>query len=260
MNVIARRALSSTKQSPIRRGNLIERFSLFKRRLFRAVLRLRGTTPLSANRPLNNILILFLFFLVACTPSTPPQTTPQVVTVYSTSAAQPWLDPLYTCAGSSTVISRVDDSSSADIVLRVGEPEVLASLAYEIDTEDILIVTHRQSPLQNLTVEEARVLFAGQGDPSVQVWVYASEEDVQQVFEQVVMEGRNVTPSARLAVSPQQMSDTLVNEANTVGILPRHWKVGDMREVFSVGTVPVLALTQSEPGGAVRDLIACLQK
>ena len=154
----------------------------------------------------------------------------------------------------------MDDSQSADIVLRVGEPEFLASSAYQIDTEEILIVTHRQSPVQNLTLEEARALFAGQGDPSVQVWVYASEEDVQDVFDQFVMEGRNVTPSARLAVNPQQMSDTLVNEPNTVGILPRHWKAGDVRDVYLVATVPVLAITQSEPEGVIKELLACLQK
>jgi hypothetical protein len=55
------------------------------------------------------------------------------------------------------------------------------------------------------------------------------------------------------------MSDTLVNEPDTVGILPRHLKSGDLREVFSVATVPVLALTESEPQGTVRELIACLQ-
>jgi len=186
--------------------------------------------------------------------------TPEVVTVYSTSAAQPWLDPLYACAESFAVMSRVDDSSAADILLRVGEPEFLASPAYQIDTEEILIVTHRQSPVQNLTLEEARALFVGQGDPSVQVWVYASEEDVQRAFDQFVMEGRSVTSSARVAVNPQQMSDTLVKESNTVGILPRHWKAGDVREVFTIATVPVLAITQSEPQNAIKELIACLQK
>jgi hypothetical protein len=154
----------------------------------------------------------------------------------------------------------VDDPASAEISLRVGEPQVLGSPAYQIDSEDILIVTHRQSPVQNLTLDEARALFAGQGDPSVQVWAYASEDDVQEVFDQVVMAGTSVTPSARLAMTPQQMSDTLVNEPNTVGILPRHWKAGDDRDVFKVATVPVLALTRSEPEGAIKDLIACLQK
>jgi len=219
----------------------------------------KSIQPTRPAAPRNDILILFFLLLTACAPST-PQTTPQVVTVYSTSAAQPWLPPLYACAGSSSVISRVDDPSSADIVLRVGESEFLASSAYQIDTEDILIVTHRQSPVQNLTREEARALFAGQGDPSVQVWVYASEEDLQVVFDQFVMEGRSVTPSARLAVNPQQMSDTLVNVPDTVGILPRHWKAGDVRDVYLVATVPVLAITQNAPEGVIKELLACLQK
>jgi hypothetical protein len=202
---------------------------------------------------------LYSFLLFSCSTST-PSVTPQVVTVYSTSAAQPWLSELYICAGTTSVISRVDDSSAADIVFRVGEPEFLVSPAYQIDTEEILIVTHRQSPVQNLTLDQARALFAGQGDPSMQVWVYAPGEDVMEVFDRFVMEGRSVTPSARLAVDPQQMSDTLIKEANTVGILPRRWKAGDSREVFSVAVVPVLAVIAQEPQGVIRGLIACLQK
>jgi hypothetical protein len=145
-------------------------------------------------------------------------------------------------------------------VLRVGEPKPLSSFAYQIDTEDILIVTQRQSSIQNLTLDQAQALFAGQGDPSVQVWVYAYGEDVQQVFDSFVMQGGTVSSSAHIAINPQQMSDTLVNQANTVGILPRHWKVGDSRQVFSVATVPVLAITPSEPQGVIKELIACLQK
>jgi hypothetical protein len=202
---------------------------------------------------------LFAFALFACTPAA-ASATPEVVSVYSTAAAQPWLTELYDCAGTASVLARVDEPSSAAIVLRVGEPESLSSPAYQIDTEEILVVTQRQSPVQNLSLEEARAIFAGQGDPSVQVWVYASGDDVQDVFDRLVMQGQNITPAARLAVDPQQMSETLVNESNTVGILPRHWKVGDSREVFSLGTVPVLAIAPKEPQGVVRQLIACLQK
>ena len=211
---------------------------------------------------MSRAIVLFLlssFLLFSCSPNT-PLATPQLVTVYSTSAAQPWLAPLYDCAGSSAVLTRVDDASSADIVLRVGEPGFLDSSVYQIDTEEILIVTNRQSPVQNLTLIGARALFTGREDPAVQVWVYASGEDVQQVFDQAVMAGGSVTPSAKLASDPQQMSDTLVRESNAVGILPRHWKVGDVREVFKVATVPVLALTKSEPQGVIQELIACLQK
>jgi hypothetical protein len=205
------------------------------------------------------LIVLLSSLLFSCSPIT-PSVTPQLITVYSTSAAQTWLPDLYGCAGTSTAVSRVDEPSTADIVLRVGEPSFLDTPAFQIDTEEILIVTHRQSPVQNLTIEDVHALFAGQGDPSVQVWVYASGEDVQRVFDQTVMQGTRVSSSARLAVNPQHMSDTLVNEPNTVGILPRHWKAGDMREAFSVGAVPVLAITKSEPQGVIQELLACLQK
>ncbi len=203
--------------------------------------------------------LAFLLLLISACSTGTPQNAPQVVLVYSSPAATPWLSEVYSCAESLAVISLVDNTDSADISLRVGEPEFMSSFAYQIDEEEILIVTHRQSPVQNLTLENAQALFAGLGDPSVQVWVYASGDDVFEVFDQFVMMGRSVSSSALVAVSPQQMSDVLNAESNAVGILPRHWKAGDVRDVYSVAKVPVLAIMQAEPQGVVNQLIGCLQ-
>jgi hypothetical protein len=111
-----------------------------------------------------------------------------------------------------------------------------------------------------LTLAEAQALFMGFGDPSVQMWVYDPAEDVFGAFDQCVMNGRTVSSSAYMALTPQQMSDVLNSESNAVGILPRHWKAGDVREVYSVATVPVLAITQNEPDGSVNQIIGCLQE
>jgi hypothetical protein len=203
-------------------------------------------------------ILISTLLISSCSTST-PQASLQVVSVYSTSAATPWLGDVYTCAESVAVVKLVPDSASADISLRVGEPKYLASFAYQIDEEEILIVTNRQSPVQNLTLDEAQALFAGFSDTSVQVWVYASDDDMFGVFDQFVMKGRSVSSSAYIAVTPQQMSDVLNSESNAIGILPRHWKAGDVREVYSVATVPVLAITQNKPQGAVNQLIGCLQ-
>jgi len=182
----------------------------------------------------------------------------EIVTIYSTPAAEPWLYETFTCANDRGIVLNVT-ADAPDISLRLGEPATLAQPAFQIDEEEILVVTHRESPIQNLSLEGVQVLFAGRGDPSAQVWVYDSGSDVQLAFEELAMNGRGVTTNARLATSPQHMSDTLIAESNAVGILPRHWKLGDAREVFSAGTVPVLALTLEEPQGAVAQLIACLQ-
>lgn len=181
-----------------------------------------------------------------------------MVAIYATSAAEPWLTELYECADGLTVLLMVT-AQSPDIFIRVGEPERLVSPAYQIDEEELLIVTNRDSPLQKLSLEEAQALFMGEGDPSLQVWVYVSGEDLQIVFDQLVMKGRGVTSLARLAASTQQMSDALNAETNSVGILPRHWKMEKSREIFSAGYVPVLAITRAQPQGAIKDLLVCLQ-
>jgi hypothetical protein len=182
------------------------------------------------------------------------------VDVYATSAAEPWLAEAFSCAADvDVVLSVTPDPGAADLILQMGEPAALASPAFQIDSEEILVVTHRESPLQNLTLEQARALFAG-SDPSVQVWVYPSDADVQKVFDALVMKGGSVSSFARVASTPQEMSDVLNAESNAVGILSRHWLTGSPRSIFTAGTVPVLAITQAEPQGALKNLISCLQK
>lgn len=202
------------------------------------------------------IFLISTFLIVACTPK--PQTSqPEVIKVYSTSAAQPWMNKLYTCAADSSVVLKLD-ADSPDIYLRLGEPLVIITPVFQIDEEEILIVTSRESPTQNLTLEAAQALFA-QENPSVQVWIYSSGEDVQGWFDQHVMNGRSVTSYAQVAVSEQNMSDVLNAGTNAVGILTSHWKAGNVRIVFSAGKVPVLAIAKEEPKGAIKDVLSCLQ-
>jgi hypothetical protein len=56
------------------------------------------------------------------------------------------------------------------------------------------------------------------------------------------------------------MSQAIANDVNAVGILTRHWKAGNVSDVFTVTTVPVLAIPSSDPQGVVQQVIACLQK
>jgi hypothetical protein len=203
----------------------------------------------------NVTYVLFLLLFTSCSPT--PQPEQVVVNAYATSAAMPWLADLYACAEKANVVINIS-AESPEIYLRVGEPAVMASSAYQIGEEEILIATHRESPVQNLTLAQAQDLFA-QGNNSAQVWVYPSDADMQRVFDQLVMQGRSVSSSAKIAASPQNMSDVLSSESNAVGILPRHWKAGNVREVYSAGTVPVLAVTKSEPQGIIIDLISCVQ-
>lgn len=202
-------------------------------------------------------LLLSSFLLSSCAPATQSPSSTEIIPVYATPAAQAWMSDLFACANDLSVTLNVN-ANSPEIYIRLGEPETLLTPAYQIDEEEILIVTNRESPVQNFSLEEAQDLFA-QGNASVQVWGYASGTDLQILFDQLVMNGRSVTSFARMAAGPQEMSDALNSESNSIGILPKHWATGNIREVYSAGMAPVLAITNEEPQGAVGDLIFCLQ-
>lgn len=205
------------------------------------------------------LILSCIFLVVGCAPTATPVPDLQVVNVYATSAAQPWLTDVYDCAPSAVAVN-LSDPHTADIFLRIGEPESLTTPAYQIDSEEILVVTSRESPVQNMDLAQTRALFMGIDSQFVQILIYSSGEDVQQIFDRVVMQGDAITSQARLALTSQQMSDVLNTEKNAVGILSRHWKAGNPRQVFSLGSYPVLAIVNEEPQGAIGQLIACLQK
>jgi len=56
------------------------------------------------------------------------------------------------------------------------------------------------------------------------------------------------------------MGQAIAGDVNAVGLLTRRWKTGSVSAVYTVATVPVLALTPAEPPGAVQEILACLQK
>ena len=204
-------------------------------------------------------IFLFIFLLASCSPANPLSTQKQVITAYAASAAMPWLTELYACAQTANVAINVS-ADAPDIFLRLGEPDVLTSPVYQIGKDEILIVTHQDGAIQNLTLEESQKLFSGRGDSSIQVWVYDSGTDLQILFDQLVMKGRSVSSSAKVAVSPEKMAEAINSEVSAIGILTRRSINASpaLREVYSAGMVPVLAITKTEATGIVEDLLACV--
>jgi hypothetical protein len=219
-------------------------------------------------RILLSLLVLALAILAAACVPTGPEPARHLLDVHVTSAAYPRVGELYQCTPPSTVI-RLSGPATAQLIVRLGEPDPLLTPAYELGTEDVLVVTHTQVGVSSLTLEQAQQVFAGiitnwqdvgGNDLPIQVWTYAPGEDIQQIFQRVVMSGRPVTSMARLAASSQGMSDEVGNTPGSVGYLARRWKAGNTRDVLNFATVPVLAVTRSQPDAAVKALIDCLQR
>jgi hypothetical protein len=216
----------------------------------------------------NRLLFIFAVgFISACgTPTLQP--TPQLVNVYITSAAYSWVSDLYNCTTPSSVIN-LTGPNSADVTIRLGEPADLTTPAFQISTEDILVITHPQTGIASLNMEQVRSIFLGQtlnwkevggNDLAVQVWSFSPGADIQETFNKVVMHGDPVTSTARLAVSSKNMADAVKENPGSIGVLPRHFLTDGVENVFTATNVPVLAITQVEPTGVVNGIINCLQQ
>ena len=220
------------------------------------------------------LLFAFLLSAAACSPAT-PTATPETIRVQYSFAAQPWLGKLSGCAGGNILTAELrsanfQDPQSIDLVMRLGQPEAITGPAFQLGTEDLVVIVNRQNPLNQLSVDQVRGLFNGRivnwkvingQDTPVAVWVFPPGEDVQQIFEQSLLGGNPVTSTARLANSPDEMSQAIAKDVAAVGIITRHWKTGNTTEAFTVASnLPILAITQSTPRGSLEQILACLQK
>jgi hypothetical protein len=217
-------------------------------------------------RLFSNLLgVMIPVMLAAC--SSPTDQAPVPLTVHATSAAYPWLREVFQCVPSSAAIVLSEDPE-AEVVLRLAEPENLTTLAYQVGTEDLLVITHLQVGVGALTPLQVEALFTGQyinwkavggADLPVQVWAFAPAVDIQTYFERMILRGRPVSSLARLAVSSQDMSESVGANPGSIGLLSRRWKAGNTRDVLTISSVPVLALVREAPQGALASLLACLQ-
>jgi hypothetical protein len=204
--------------------------------------------------------VWLIFCLAACgAPTATP--TPQVINVHATTAAQPWLTKVYSCAEAQTLVIRLSTPATADLRLRLGEPENLTTPAFQIGSENLLVVTSPGTGLAPLNANQLRELFSRpQGGQPLEIWVYSPGEDLQQVFAREILRGAPVSSLARLATSPQYLANHLAQSPSAIGFLPEPANPTGLQEVYRLPEVPVLALTQSEPQGSLKNLLACLQE
>jgi ABC-type phosphate transport system substrate-binding protein len=156
----------------------------------------------------------------------------------------------------------------ADILLQLGDSANLSLSAFQLGNDEILVVTQPQTGVGTLAVDQVRGIYSGQitnwnevggSNLPIEVWTYSSGEDIRQIFDQEVLKGLQVIPAARVAVSAQQMSDSVGTNPGAIGFLPRRWKTGNTHETHLVIKTPVMAYTKSEPIDNLEKVLACLQ-
>jgi hypothetical protein len=222
----------------------------------------------------NSAYLLLVCILISSCNSTKPITSEEPLIVHYTASTKPWLADVYACSNLNAVRAEeraadLMDPQSYDLAIRIGLPDNLVPPAFEIGSEDIVVILNLENPINNLTTDQVQGIFTGQtqnwqeingSNAPVQAWVFPSGEDIQQIFEQSALGGSTVTSFARLAAGPVEMAQAIATDVNAIGFLSRRWKTGAVSGVYTIVNIPVLALTPVDPPEVVQEILACLQK
>jgi len=225
-------------------------------------------------------LILLPLIITACSQpleyTQPP--TPQAIRIGFHTMLSPLADLIQFC-----ISERPEDyfvihetpllprNNQTDLVLWLGEKPTSFSFAAPIGWESISIVLNLNNPLNHLRSEDVRALFSGnvtnwkqlEGEERpVSVWVYPEEDAIQHQFASFLEANRPFTSLAFLATNPAIVIDAVSSDPGAIGFIPTAWidaRVKPVRLEEESPTLPVLVLSPTEPMGAARDFIACLQ-
>jgi hypothetical protein len=238
-------------------------------------------------------LLLFglVLFLSACGMAdvSTPAPTPVAIKIIYPPALQAWADSLVSCANKNPKVALYfiqsdaseEDIQPNDIVLEFGNPVLKSGITYlfQVGWDQVVVVVNQENSVTQLSTDELKSIFSGQALLSenasgqfTQVWVLPDGEPSRRIFDQAVMQEQSLTTEALLAPDPVAMLQAIAQNIETIGYLPASFlKMNTSSTAGKVKIIqldpalnpdlrqPVIAITQSEPQGFLRDLLVCLE-
>ncbi len=238
---------------------------------------------------------LFLLGLVALLIScgapelSTPAPTPEAIQVIFPSALKSWADKFSRCASNNPLVGLYFfQSPSADkffdsnnLVLELGEPLQIEEDSYlsQIGWDQIDVIINQDNNISQLTTNELQGIFSGltsiwatDNSQPIQVWVLPDDDTVRKYFDHAVLQSHPLTSEAKLAPDSDAMLQAVSNDTNAIGYLPESIisssdpAVVSKVKIIQVDTSlqdefsqPVIAITQNEPEGLMRELLVCVQ-
>ena len=232
-------------------------------------------------------LTLMVGFLAGCTPSAGEETALDVIHLQTTSSLAHWLPQAAECAAalpnlgiaSETVEPAALNLANADLILRLGQRQADDSYTAVMGTESLVLVAGDQVPLNVLSAESLRSIYAGDWtkwsevpevangagtDHPLTVFSYPNGNELDSLFSQFYLDGKAITGSvqryssvdglaALLAANPYGLGYTLASQ------VPAGFRTLVVTGLVQDPTFYVLAVTSGEPEGSLKQLLLCLQ-
>jgi hypothetical protein len=237
------------------------------------------------------LLLGLILSLAACgvPEESTPAPTPEAIQVAYPIALKPWADKFAGCASTNPLVALYYNQSpsvdtniiSNNVELSLGEPTPIKEASYlsQVGLEQMAIIVNQDNILSQLSSDNLQSIYSGQtkywdGAPGqrIQVWVLPNGDPVRMYFDSAVLHSYPLTSEALLAPDPEAMLEAISRDANAIGYLPGSFlttmdpTLVSKAKTIKVDTTlqdklkqPVVAMTQTEPSGLMRELLICVQ-
>ncbi|MPM66328.1 Undecaprenyl-diphosphatase [bioreactor metagenome] len=210
-----------------------------------------------------------------------------------------WLEPaISTCADALEDVHLIThlvptdqlDAASSDVLLRWGAPTQLDLYSAQLGSDRLAFVVSPQNPLNSLDLATARKVLNGSisswpslykacpdcfakdydeaayKDKSIALNFYSPNEDIQVMLDLVIMAGQPVdSAEATLIPNTAAMLESVAGSTTAIGFVPTRALEPGVKEISLSDvdplnlTQPILAIAKTEPSGATRNWLVCLQ-
>jgi undecaprenyl-diphosphatase len=210
-----------------------------------------------------------------------------------------WLEPaISTCADALEDVHLIThlvptdqlDTTSSDVVLRWGAPTQLDLYSAQLSTDRLAFIVSPKNPLKSLDLDNLKNVLNGKykswgdlytacpdcfstgydaaayKDKPLSLGFYSPNEDIQVMLDLAVMGGQAVNSTeAALLPDTTAMMETVAESDTAFGFVPERALNETVKEVPLSDvdpiklTQPLLAIAKTEPSGAMRNWLICLQ-
>ena len=237
------------------------------------------------------LFFVMLLLLTAC--SVPeertPAPTPEAIHIIFPTTLKPWADYFAGCANNNSLSALYFNQSPKsetnidknEVVLELGESSQINEALYlsQVGWEQIDVIVNKDNELSQIPIGKLQSIYSGQTSSwengigqLIKVWVLPNGDPVRMYFDRAALQSSSLTSEARLAPDTEAMLEAISSDANAIGYLPisilssSDPSLVDKVKILQLDTAlqeelnqPVIAITQGEPEGLIRELLVCVQ-
>ena len=243
-------------------------------------------------RKISWIALIPLLLLTACQAELSPvieTPTLEIINIQVTPATAHWMDSVAECSqqipnfGVYRQILPISelDLGATDLMIRLGQKQESDPFVTVLGTEEIVLVIGEDVPVSSLNLQTIQSIFTGNftdwrqvsevkesegdGDQPIRVLSYPPENELRSLFETSFLGSNKITSDSTIFYIEETLNDLLMQHPNAIGYTLKSQVPQGVRTLSISGDNPqpglqyVLAITQQEPIGKLRELLLCLQ-